>query len=245
VVRAPPDGYTLLATTGSITTNPNFYPTLAFNPMRDLAPVIKLAETSGALAIHTGLPAKSLPALIALARAQPGKLTLASAGTGTSTHLSIELLKSMVKIDVVHVPFKGGGGGIVGVMGGQLSGVMTVLTLVLPHHNAGKVRIVAVTTTNRSPLAIDIPTFAEGGVPGYEASAWAGLFFPRATPLPIIQKWNTELNRIIREPEVRERFKAAGLVAAGGSERDFRTYCLKETERWAAVVKVANITISP
>jgi tripartite-type tricarboxylate transporter receptor subunit TctC len=104
---------------------------------------------------------------------------------------------------------------------------------------------VAVTTTTRSPLAIDIPTFAEGGVPGYEASAWAGLFFPRATPLPIIQKWNTELNRIIGEPEVRERFKAAGLVAAGGSERDFRTYCLKETERWAAVVKVANITASP
>ncbi len=245
VVRAPPDGYTLLATTGSITTNPNFYPGLTFKPTRDLAPVIQLAETSGALAIHTGLPAKTLPELIALARAQPGKLTLASAGTGTSTHLSIELLKSMTKIDVVHVPFKGGGGGIVGVMGGQLAGVMTVLTLVLPHHNAGKLRIVAVTTTARSPLAIDIPTFAEAGVPGYEAAAWAGLFFPRATPLPIIQKWNTELNRIIREPEVQERFKAAGLVAVGGSERDFAAYFLKETERWAAVIKGANITVSP
>jgi tripartite-type tricarboxylate transporter receptor subunit TctC len=245
VVRAPPDGYTLLATTGSITTNPNFYPKLAFKPTRDLSAVVKLAATSGALAIHNGLPAKTLPEFIALARTQPGQLTLASAGTGTSTHLSIELLKSMAKIDVVHVPFKGGGGGIVGVMGGQLTGVMTVLTLVLPHHSAGKIRILAVTTTARSPLANDIPTFAEAGVPGYEAASWVGLFMPRGTPQPIINKWNTEINRIVREPEVQERFKAAGLVAVGGSDREFGNYFLKETERWAAVIKTANITVTP
>ena len=113
VVRAPPDGYTLLATTGSLSTNPHFYPNLSFKPMRDLAPIVLLAQTSGALAIHTGLAAKTLPEFIALARGQPGHFTVASAGTGTSTHLSIELLKSLAKIDVVHVPFKGGGGGIV------------------------------------------------------------------------------------------------------------------------------------
>ncbi len=245
VVRAPPDGYTLLATTGSLSTNPNFYPKLSFKPTRDLAPVILLAQTSGALAIHTGVSAKTLPEFIALARTQPGQLTVASAGTGTSTHLSIELLKSLAKIDVVHVPFKGGGGGIVGVMGGQLAGVMTVLTLVLPHHNAGKVRILAVTTTTRSPLAGDIPTFAEAGVPGYEAAAWVGLFAPRATPQPVLRKWNAEINRIIREPEVIERFKATGLIARGGSEQELSAYFLKETERWAAVIKAANIAINP
>lgn len=245
VVRAPPDGYTLLATTGAIATNPGFYPKLSFKATRDLAPVILIAETPGALAIQTSLPAKTLAEFVALARAQPGQLTVASAGTGTSTHLAIELLKSMAKIDVVHVPFKGGGGGIVGVMGGQLSGIMTPLTLVLSHHRAGRVRIIAVTTPARSPLASDIPTFGEAGVPGYEATSWIGLFAPRATPQPIIQKWNAEINRVIREPEVQDRFKAAGLIAVGGSDRDFGIYFLRDTERWAAVIKAANITLAP
>ena len=245
VVRAPPDGYTLLATTTSIATNPSFYPRLPFTATRDLAPVALLAETPGALAVHMGLPAKTLPELIALARAQPGQITLASAGTGTSTHLAIELLKSMAKIDVVHVPFKGGGGGIVGVMGGQLSGVMTVLTLVQSHHNTGKVRIVAVTTQKRSPLANDIPTFAEAGLPGYEAAAWVGLFAPRGTALPVIHKWNAEINRVIRDADLKERFRLAGLTVPGGSEREFSAFFMKETERWAALIKTANISISP
>lgn len=245
VVRAPPDGYTILATTGSLATNPNFYPKLSFKPARDLAPMVLLAQTSGALAIHTGVPAKSLPEFIALARNQPGQLTVASAGTGTSTHLSIELLKALAKIDVVHVPFKGGGGGIVGVMGGQMAGVMTVLTLVLPQHSTGKIRILGVTSAARSPLAIDIPTFAEAGVPGYESVSWVGLFAPRATPQPILRKWNTEINRVLREPEVAERFKAAGLVTGGGSEQAFAAFFQKETERWAALIKAANIAVNP
>lgn len=245
VVRAPADGYTLLATTGAIATNPSFYPNLSFKATRDLAPIALIAETPSGLAIHTGMSAKTLPEFIALARAQPGQLTLASAGTGTSTHLAIELLKSLAKLDIVHVPFKGGGGGIVGVMGGQLSGIITPMALVMPHHRAGKIRIVGVTTSARSPLAADIPTFAESGVPGYEATGWIAMFAPRATPRPIIQKWNAEINRVIRDAEVQERFKAAGLVAAGGSDRDFGTYFLKDTERWAAVIKAANIAVSP
>ena len=245
VVRTPPDGYTVLATTGSLATNPHFYPNLPFKPVRDLAPMVLLAQTSGALAIHMGVPAKNLPEFIALARAQPGQLTVASAGTGTSTHLSIELLKSLAKIDVVHVPFKGGGGGIVGVMGGQMAGVMTVLTLVLQQHNTGKIRILAVTSAARNPLAMDIPTFAEAGVPGYESVSWVGLFAPRATQQPILRKWNTEINRAIRDAEVVERYKAAGLIAGGGSEQAFAAFFLKETERWAALIKAAKIAVSP
>ncbi|RPI47455.1 MAG: tripartite tricarboxylate transporter substrate binding protein [Betaproteobacteria bacterium] len=245
VVRSQPDGYTILATTSAIATNPSFYPNLSFKATRDLAPIVVIAETPLALAVQSALPARTLGEFIALARAQPGQLTIASAGTGTSTHLALELLKAMAKIDLAHVPFKGGGGGVVGVMGGQMSGIVTVLTLVSAHHRAGKLRILAVTTPARSPLANDIPTFAEAGVPGYEATSWIGMFAPRATPTAIIQKWNGEINRQIRLPEIEERFKAAGLVARGGSDRDFAAYFLKDTERWAALIKSAGIAVKP
>jgi len=245
VVRAQPDGYTLLATTSAIATNPSFYPNLSFKATRDLAPVVVIAETPLALAVQNGLPAKTLSEFIALARAQPGQLTIASAGTGTSTHLALELLKAMAKIDLAHVPFKGGGGGVVGVMGGQLSGIVTVLTLVSQHHRAGKLRILAVTTPARSPLAKDIPTIAEAGVPGYEATSWVGMFAPRATPAAIVQKWNAEINRQIRLAEIEERFKAAGLVARGGTEREFAAYFQKDTERWAGLIKSAGISVAP
>lgn len=245
VVRAQPDGYTLLATTGAITTNPSFYPNLTFRATTDLAPIILMAETSTALAVTPTVPAKTLSEFVALARAQPGQFTIASAGTGTSTHLSLELLKSMAKIDLVHVPFKGGGGGIVGVMGGQMSGVFTPLILVLPHARSGKLRILAVTTAARSALASEIPTFAEAGVPGYESRSWVGMFAPRATPTSIVQKWNQELNRQLRDPELLERFKGAGLIARGGSAQEFATIFLDDTQRWARLIKSAGISIGP
>lgn len=243
VVRAQPDGYTVLATTGAIATNPSFYPNLSFKATRDLAPMVLIAETPGAFAIQSAMPARTLTEFVALARQQPGKLTIASAGVGTSTHLSIELFKLLAKIDVVHVPFKGGGGGIVGVMGGQLNGIFTPLALVIGHHRAGKLRILAVTTPERSPLAGDIPTFIEGGVTGYEATSWIGMFAPRATPAAIVRKWNAEMNRQVREADVQERFKAAGLVARGGTEREFADHFLKDTERWTSLIKSAGIKI--
>jgi tripartite-type tricarboxylate transporter receptor subunit TctC len=245
VVRAQPDGYTMLATTGAIATNPSFYPNLKFKATQDLAPMVLMAETPGAFAVQTAMPTKNLAEFVALARQQPGKLTIASAGTGTSTHLAIELFKSLAKIDVVHVPFKGGGGGIVGVMGGQLNGIFTPLALVIGHHRAGKLRIVGVTTPARSPLANDIPTFDEGGVAGYEATSWIAMFAPKATPAAIVQKWNTEVNRQIGQPEIQERFKAAGLVARPGSAQDFERYFLKETQRWSALIKAAGISVQP
>jgi len=206
--------------------------------------MVLIAETPGAFAVQSAMPTRTLSEFVGLARQQPGKLTIASAGTGTSTHLSIELFKLLAKIDVVHVPFKGGGGGIVGVMGGQLNGIFTPLALVIGHHRAGKLRILAVTTPERSPLASDIPTFIEGGVAGYEATSWVGMFAPRATPAAIVQKWNAEMNRQIREADVQERFKAAGLVARGGTDREFASHFLKETERWHSLIKSAGIKIT-
>lgn len=244
VVRAPPDGYTLLATTGAIATNPSFYPNLSFKATRDLAAVVRMADAHMALALFPNLAAKTFPEFLAMARAQPGKLTLASAGTGTSTHLAIELLKTMAKVDIAHVPFKGGGGGIVGVIGGQMSGIITPVTLVQGHHRAGRIRIVALTTTARSPLATEFPTFAEAGVPGYEANSWVGVFAPRATPAAIVRQWNEEINRALRDPDVQERFKASGLVAVGGGSGEFAKHFLHDTERWAAVIKAANIAVT-
>jgi len=245
VIRAQADGYTLLANTGAISTNPSFYPNLPFKATRDLSPVVLIAETPGALAIQLGLNIKNLHDFISLAKLKPNQLTLASAGTGTSTHLAIELLKSMAKIDVIHIPFKGGGGGVVGVIGGQLSGIMTPLTLVFSQHQAGKLRVIGVTTPNRSPLAMEIPTFHESGVHGYEATSWIGLFAPRAIPNLIIKKWNEEVNRVIRETDVQERFKLAGLTGRGGSDQEFATYFIKDTERWASLIKKSNISIAP
>lgn len=243
VVRAQPDGYTMLATTSAIATNPSFYPDLSFKANRDLAPIVLMAETPGALAVQNALPAKSISEFVTLAKQQPGKLTVASAGTGTSTHLAIELLKVLAKIEVVHVPFKGGGGGVAGVMANQLHSIVTVLALVTPHHRAGRLRILAVTTPERSPIASDIPTFAEGGITGYEATWWVGMFAPKATPASIVQKWNSEVNRQLREPAVLERFKAAGLVARGGTDKAFAQQFEQDTQRWAALIKTAGITI--
>ena len=235
---------TMLATTGAIATNPSFYPNLPFKATRDLAAVVRMADAHMALALFPNLAAKTFPEFLAMARAQPGKLTLASAGTGTSTHLAIELLKTMAKVDVAHVPFKGGGGGIVGVIGGQMSGIITPVTLVQGHHRAGRIRIVAVTTTARSPLASEFPTFAEAGVPGYEANSWVGIFAPRAAPAAIVGKWNEDVNRALRDPDVQERFKASGLVAVGGSPGEFSKHFLNDTERWAAMIKAANIAVA-
>lgn len=245
VVRANPDGYTLLATTSAIATNPSFYPDLSFKANRDLAAIVLMAETPGALAVQNGLPAKSIGEFVALARQQPGKLTIASAGTGTSTHLAIELLKALAKIELIHVPFKGGGGGVAGVMANQLHSIVTVLALVTPHHRAGRLRILAVTTPERSPIASEIPTFAEGGIAGYEATWWVGMFAPKATPAAIVQKWNAEINRQLRDPGVLDRFKTAGLVARGGSEKAFAHQFEQDTQRWAALIKTAGITIQP
>ena len=243
VVRAQPDGYTLLCTTPAVVINPSFYPKLGLNPVKDLVPVVLVARVDTAFAVHPGVTARSVKELIALARAKPGQIFFASAGTGTSTHLSLELFKTMAGVDLPHVPYKGGGPALIDVVGGQVQGIVNPLAGVLPHARTGRLRALAVTGAKRSELAADLPTIAEAGVPGYDATAWSALFAPRATAPAIVEKWNSETNRVLGIPEVRQSLLAAGMTPIGGTAQEFAPYFAREAVRWPELVRTAGITV--
>ena len=202
VVRAPADGYTMLATTGAIATNPSFYPNLPFKATRDLAAVVRMADAHMALALFPNLAAKTFPEFLAMARAQPGKLTLASAGTGTSTHLAIELLKTMAKVDILHVPYKFAAPALIDVVSGQVQIMWPIMSMSLPQLRAGKLRGLGVTTRERTQLAPDLPTIAESGLPGYEIIGWNGLIAPAKTPVAGGNRVNAEVNRHLKTAEI-------------------------------------------
>lgn len=243
VVRAQPDGYTFLCNTGTIATNPSFYPNLPFNPLKDLTAIVLVVQTPNVLAVNASVPVRSVRELIDLARAKPGHLTFASSGTGSSTHLSMELFKALAKVDLTHVPYKGGGPVITDLVGGQVNGTFNPVSAVMPHVKTGRVRALAVTSAARSEFAPDIPTIAESGVPGYEAIVWYSVFAPRALPRAIVEKWNTEINRQLKLPEVRERFLAAGMSPMGGTNSEADEYFARETARWSQLIRAAKISI--
>jgi len=182
VVRAQPDGYTLLCNTGTIATNPSFYPNLPFNPLKELTALVLVVQTPNVLAVHSSVPARSVRELIDLARAKPGQLTFGSSGTGSSTHLSLALFTALAKVDLIHVPYKGGGPLIADLVGGQVNGTFNPISSVFPHVKTGRLRALAVTSAARSEFAPDTPTVAEAGVPDYEAIVWYSVFAPRALP---------------------------------------------------------------
>src|ERR1043166_3725961 len=201
VVRAQPDGYTLLCNTGTIATNPSFYPNLPFNPLKELTALVLVVQTPNVLALNASVPLRSVRELIEFARAKPGQLTFASSGTGSSTHLALELFKAMANVDLTHVPYKGGGPVITDLAGGQVNGTFNPPSSVMPHVKSGRLRALAVSSAARSEFAPDIPTVAESGVPGYEAIVWYAVFAPRALPARLVEKWNSEVNRQLQTPE--------------------------------------------
>jgi tripartite-type tricarboxylate transporter receptor subunit TctC len=243
VARAAPDGHTLLVVASSLTINPALYTKLSYDAIRDFAPVTQLSRFPNLMAAHPSFAAKTLNDVIALAKAKPGQINYASAGTGTGTHMSAELLKQMTGIDIVQIPFKGGGPAAIATIGGQTQLIIGTTVGTLPHVRSGKLRAIAVTSPRRSASAPEIPTFAESGVPGYEHEPWNGLLAPAKTPGAIVAKVNAEVVRMLAAPEVKKIFANEGGEAVGNPPEAFAAIVKSETAKWAKVVKAAGIKI--
>ena len=245
VAKAAPDGYTILMGNNSaLAITPSLFEKLPYDPLRDFAPVTLLASVPFVILVHPSVPAKSLSELIELARARPGQLHFASAGVGISTHLAGELLKTMAKINIVHIPYKGAGPALTDTIGGQVQMTVTNLVSSIPHMKAGRLRALAVTGTARSSAMPDLPTVDEAGnLKGYEASAWYGIVAPAKTPREIVNRLNAEVNRTLNIVQVRERLNADGATIFGGTPEEFGRVMRADIQKWADVIKQANIKL--
>ncbi len=242
VMRAAPDGHTLLVVASSLTINPSLYTKLPYDPVRDFTPVTQLSKFPNLIAANPSFAAKTLNDLIALAKAKPGTINYASAGTGTGTHMSAELLRQMTGIDIVQIPYKGGGPAAIAAIGGQTQLIIGTTVGLLPHVRSGKLRAVAVTSAKRAAIAPEIPAVAES-VPGYEHEPWNGLLAPAKVPLSIAARLNTEVVRILGTADVRKIFANEGAEAVGNAPDAFAAIVKSETAKWAKVIKTAGIRI--
>lgn len=241
VAHAAPDGYTLLAAVSSITIQPSMQKKLSFDPLKDLMPVSQFIELPNVLVGHPSLAAKTVRELIAFAKANPGKLEFASAGTGSNLHLCMELFLSMAKIKMVHVPYKGASQAISDVVAGFVPLMVTNMITGTQQVKAGRLRAYGVTSATRSEAAPDIPTIAEAGVPGYEAVQWYGLMAPAGTPSAIIAKLHQGVVQALRDPGVREKFHASGARPVGNTPAEFAKQMRDDIAKWAVVVKQAGL----
>lgn len=241
VAKSAPDGYTLLLNTAAIAIAPNVYKNLQFDATKDFIAVSRLGFSPALVLVNPGVPAKSLSDLLALARAQPGKLNFGSSGTGASLHLATELFKTMAKVDMVHVPYKGSAPALTDLLGGQIQILFDALATALPLAKSGKVRALAVTTAERSPFAPDVPTISESGVKGYDFSIWYGIFAPAKTPAAVVTRLNGDIARAVQSPAVREQFAANGVTPKSDSLAGFTADLQRELRLWAEVSKAAGI----
>ena len=235
VVNSPPDGYTMLLVNPANGINATLYKNLSFNFIRDIAPVAGLVRAPNVMEVTPSLPVKTVKEFIDYCKANPGKINMASSGSGTSVHLSGELFKSMTRCDMVHVPYKGAGPALVDLIGGQVHVLFDNLPSSIGHIRNGKLRPLAVTSEQREPSLPGVPTVAET-VPGYEATAWFGIGMPKGTPREIIDKVNAEVNRALADPKLRERLAEMGGRPIAGSPEDFGKVIAAETAKWEKVV---------
>jgi len=242
LAKSPPDGYTMMVTTPGIVA---VYPALSgkapFDTVRDFAGVTNAVTTANVLIVHPSLPAKSVKDLIQIARSRPGELAYASAGNGSASHLGTEVFKTIAKVNLVHVPYKGAAPGVTDLMGGHVQMMIIGLAVGLPPARAGKVRALGVSSLKRSPAAPEIPTLHESGLPGYEVVNWMGIIVPSKTPRDIVARLSAEIRAVIQAPEARERFLKQGLEPAGNTPEDFDAYIRSEIDKWSRVVKRAGI----
>ncbi|MFN9805524.1 MAG: Bug family tripartite tricarboxylate transporter substrate binding protein [Betaproteobacteria bacterium] len=238
IAKAAPDGYTIgLSFTGPLATAPALYRRLPYDPARDLAPVIRVGTAPNILAVHAGLPVRSVAEFIALTRARPGQLNYASVGNGSASHLAMELLKKDGGLFIVHIPFNGAPPAAQAVAAGDVQAIMSNPTSLLPLIQAGKLRPLAVTGARRWSGDPGLPTIAESGFPGFEAVAWNGIVAPAAVPGAIVARLNAEIAALLRQPDVVRRVEAAGWESAPGSADDFRRYISDERARWEPVIR--------
>ena len=241
VAKAPADGYTVLLAANGLATNPALFPDLAYNVQRDLAPVAYVGYAPLVFVAPQSFSGKTLADVIRMAKAQPGKLNYASAGSGTSQHLAMELLKAMTGIDVQHIPYKGGAPAIVDMLGGRIDFMMLNPLEALPHVKAGKLHAIMVDSPGRMALLPDVPGAAEAGLPGYDASTWWAFMVPAKTPRPVIEKLNARINRALADPEVKKRLEDMGVVIQPGTPEQLGAFLRAETDKWAGVIRKANI----
>ena len=238
VAKSQPDGYTLLmGTVGTHAINPSLYPKMPYDHVKDFVPVVLVAGVPNVLVVNPTVPAKTVAELIALAKEKPGTINFASSGNGTSIHLSGELFKLLAGVQIAHVPYKGSAPALTDLIGGQVQIMFDNLPSALPHIKGGKLRALAVTSSKRAPALPDLPTIAESGVAGFEASSWFGILAPAATPRDIVQRINAEANKALHAPDMREKLLAQGAEAVGNSPEFFADYIRTETVKWAKVVK--------
>jgi tripartite-type tricarboxylate transporter receptor subunit TctC len=244
VAKSPPDGYTLLL--GSIATHaisPSLYSKVNYDPVRDFAPITVLAVAPTVLIAGPQVAARSLAELLAAARAQPGKLTYASGGNGTPPHISAEVFKAMTATDLLHIPFKGGGPALVGLMGGQVDLMFDTAASAMPHVKAGKLRALAIATAQRSGDLPEVPTFTEAGLSGYEVNSWYAVLAPAGTPPEIVARLHREITASLREPDMRERLRALGTDPVGNTPEEFGAFIRAELAKYAKVIRDAKIKV--
>ena len=240
VVRALPDGYTLLQVTEGNAINTTVYEKLSFNFIRDIVPVASIARVPSVMVVNPSIPAKTIPEFIIYAKANPGKINMASTGNGTSPHVTGELFKMMTGIDMVHIPYRGGAPALTDLLGGQVQVFFASPPSSIEYIRAGKLRALAVTTATRLEALPDIPTLGDF-LPGFEASGWHGIGVPKNTPAEIVAKLNKEINAALLDSKIKARLADLGATVLAGTPADFEKFITDETEKWGKVVRAANI----
>jgi tripartite-type tricarboxylate transporter receptor subunit TctC len=243
VATSPKDGHTLFLGTVSTSINPTLYRKLAYDPVRDFAPVTQVTSTPFVVAVHPSLPVRSIKDLIAVAKASPGKLAYASAGSGSGAHLFTEMFANMRQVKLVHVPYKGAAPATTATISGETQVLFDNITTMLPVTRSGRLRGLAVTTAKRSAAAPELPTVAEAGVPGYDANAWFGMFVPAGTPQSVIDRLNIETVKIIKLPDTRERFLSLGAEPVGSTPAEFGNFFKAEVVKWGKVVESSGAQV--
>lgn len=239
--KAPPDGYTITFATAGIAISPSLYSKLGYDPLRDFAPITQVATMYNVMTVHNSVPARTLKALIALARAHPGKLNFSSNGAGTTNHLAGEILKHKFKLDMVHVPYKGSMPGLVAVMSGEVDLAVLPVTTALPLVQQNRLRALAILADKRSPVLPQVPTSKEAGVDDYVITFWAGILAPSGTPRDIVNLLNGEIRKALASPDVRNRWIAAGIEPTTSTPEQFAEFIKRELVRFAKVIRDANI----